>query len=66
MEDLLGAGADGNVVSEVYPSHDAVGIEEKFGRPRNVRSLWPRPGMQHIISSDDLRIRIGKQRKRVS
>ena len=62
---LLGARAHGNIVSEVHPSDNAIRIEEKFGRARNVRSFRSRAGMQHIISANDLRIRIGQQGKRV-
>lgn len=62
---LLGARAHGNIVSEVHPSDNAIRIEEKFGRARNVRSFRSRAGMQHIVSANDLRIRIGQQGKRV-
>jgi hypothetical protein len=63
FEHLLGACAHGNVVSEVHPSDNAVGIEEKFSRSCNIRSFWSCPGMQHIVSANDLRVGIGKQRK---
>src|SRR5262249_14251728 len=66
FEHLFGARAHSNVVSEIHPSDNAIGIEEKFGRARNIRSFWSRPGMQDIISANDLRGPIGKQRECVA
>ena len=66
FEHLLRARSDGNVISEVHPSDDAIRIEEEFGGPRNIRSFRSRPGMQHIIATNNLRIGIRKQRKRVT
>ena len=65
LQHLLGTRAHSNIVSEVHPSDNAIRIEEKFGRARNIRSFWSRPGMQHIIPANHLRTRIGQQRKRV-
>jgi hypothetical protein len=65
FEHLLGARAHGNVVSEVHPSNDPIGIEEKFGRARNVDSFGSSARVQHIVPANHLGVGIGQQRKRV-
>ena len=62
---LLGARAHGNIVSEVHPSDNAIRIEEKFGRARNVGSFGTGRAMQYVVSANDLRVRIGKQWKSI-
>jgi hypothetical protein len=66
FEHLLGTGADGNIVRKIHPSHDAIRIEEKFGRPRDVRAFRSSPGMQDVIPANSLGAWIGEQRKRVA
>ena len=63
LEHLFRTRANGNVVSEVHPSDDAIGIEEKFRRSRDVRLFRSRSGVQYIVSTNDLRFRIRKQWK---
>ena len=65
FEYLLGARAHCNILGKVHPSDNAIRIEEKFGRTRYVRSFRSRTGMQNIVTANNLRIRIGQQRKRV-
>ena len=65
LEHLLWARAHRYVAGEVHPSHDAIRIENKFRRARNIRSFGTRAGMQHTISANRVRFRIGKQRERV-
>ena len=65
LQHLLGARAHGNVLGEIHPANDAVGINQKFGWTRDVRAFRTGAGMQYIVPANNLRIRIGQQRKRV-
>ena len=65
-EDLIWPRTHGDVVRQVDPANDPAGIDQKLGGPRNVRAFWPRTGMQHIITANDFRFGIGKQREGIA
>jgi len=62
----MGTRAYGDILSEIHPANHAIGIKEKFGRARYIRSFWSGTGMQHVIPANDFCSGIGKQRKRVT
>jgi hypothetical protein len=66
IEDLLGPRAHGDVLGKIDPANHAVRINQKFGRPGNVRSFRSCPGMQHIVTANDFSLGIGKQRESVA
>ena len=66
IQDLLWPRADGDVLREIDPANDAVGIDQKLGGSRNVCTFRSRAWMQHIVTPNKLRFRIGKQRERVA
>ena len=47
-------GAHPDVIRQVHPADRACGINEKFGRPRDVMSLSPPVGVQHSVQPDRL------------
>ena len=66
IEDLLGPRAHGDVLRKIDPANHAAGINQKLGRPRDVRTFRPRAGVQRIVTANDFRLGIGKQRKTVA
>jgi len=62
-EDLLRPRPHRDVVGQIDPTNDSAGIDQKLGGPRNVRAFRSRRGMQHIVTPNDFRFGIRKQRK---
>jgi hypothetical protein len=62
-EDLLWARPHRDVVGEINPANRSAGTNQKLGGPRNVRAFRSRRGMQHIVTPNDFRFGIRKQRK---
>jgi hypothetical protein len=56
---------DGDVLSEIDPANDSIRINQKLRWPRNVGAFGPCAGMEHIVTANDLCLRIGKQRESV-
>jgi hypothetical protein len=65
IEDLLGPRAHGDVLRKIDPANHAAGINQKLDRPRDVRTFRPRAGVQRIVTANDFRLGIGKQRESV-
>ena len=66
IKDLLGSRTHGDVLGEVDPANDTVGVDQKLGRSRNVRAFRPRPAMQHVVTANDLRLGVRQQRELVT
>jgi hypothetical protein len=66
IEDLLGPCAHGDVLRKIDPANHAVRINQKFGRPGNVRAFRSCAGMQHIVTANNFCLGIGKQRETVA
>jgi hypothetical protein len=66
IEDLLGPCAHGDVLRKIDPANHAVRINQKFGRPGNVRAFRSCAGMQHVVSANNFCLGIGKQRETVA
>ena len=66
IEDLLGPRAHGDVLCKIDPANHAVRINQKFGRPGNVRAFRSCAGMQHIVTTNNFCLGIGKQRETVA
>ena len=66
IEDLLGPRAHGDVLCKIDPANHAVRINQKFGRPGNVRAFRSCAGMQHIVTANNFCLGIGKQRETVA
>lgn len=66
IEDLLGPRAHGDVLCKIDPANHAARINQKFGRPGNVRAFRSCAGMQHIVTANDFGLGIGKQRESVA
>ena len=66
FQDLLGARPHGNILREVDPTNYASRIDEKFGRPGNVRALRSAAGMEEIVTANHSGVWIGKKSKRVA
>ena len=65
-EDLLRPRPHRDVVGQIDPTNDSAGIDQKLGGPRNVRAFRSRRGMQHIVTANDFRFGIGKQREGIA
>ena len=66
IEDLLWPRAHGDVLRKIDPANHAVRINQKFGRPGNVRAFRSCAGMQHIVTANNFCLGIGKQRETVA
>ena len=66
IEDLLRPRAHRDVLRKIDPANYAVGINQKFGRPGNVRAFRSCAGMQHIVTANNFCLGIGKQRETVA
>ena len=62
----MGTRAYGDILSEIHPANHAIGIKEKFGRARYIRSFWSGTGVQHVIPANDFCSGVGKQREGVT
>ena len=66
FQDLFGTSTDSNVFRQIYPANCPSGIDKKFGRATNVRSLGSRAPMQEIVMPNDFRLWIREEGKRIS
>ena len=66
IEDLLGPRAHGDVLCKIDLANHAVRINQKFGKPGNVRAFRSCAGMQHIVTTNNFCLGIGKQRETVA
>lgn len=64
FQHLLGTRAHGDVVCQVDPANHTTGINQKFSRASNVGSLRSGAGMQQVVTANDFRLWIGKERVR--
>ena len=64
LERLFWSRSDCDVVRQIDPANNAVGINQKLGRTRDIDAFRPNASMQEIVTPDDRGIRIRKQRKR--
>ena len=62
-EDLLRPRPHRDVAGEINPANRSAGTNQELGGPRNVRAFRSRRGMQHIVTPNDFRFGIRKQRK---
>ena len=62
-EDLLRPRTNRDVFGELDPANRSAGTNQELGGPRNVRAFRSRRGMQHIVTPNDFRFGIRKQRK---
>ena len=62
-EDLLRPRPHRDVAGEINPANRSAGTNQELGGPRDVRALRSRSGMQHIVTPNDFRFGIRKQRK---
>ena len=53
-ENRFRPGAHAEIIRHVYPADRARRINEKFGGPRNVLTLFASMGMQHSVQPDRL------------
>jgi hypothetical protein len=65
IEDLLGPRPHGDVLRKIDPANCAVRINQKFGRPGNVRAFRSCAGMQQVVTANNFCLGIGKQRETV-
>ncbi len=64
LERLFWSRSNCDVVRQIDPANNAVGINQKLGRTRDIAAFRPGASMQEIVAPDDCGIRIRKQRKR--
>jgi hypothetical protein len=61
VQHLLGSGANPQVFGEIGPAHDAVRVDQEFGRSRDgLLAMTLR--MQHPVAADDLGLLVGQER----
>lgn len=63
---LFGSRAHPIILREVHPPHRARRINQELRWPRDIVTVNPRSSMNQIIPPNDLRIRIGEKRERVT
>jgi len=63
LERLFWSRSNCDVVRQIDPANNAVGINQKLGRTRDIDAFRPSASMQEIVTPDDCGIRIRKQRK---
>ena len=66
VQHLLWPCAHGDVLRKIDPANHAVRINQKFGRPGNVRAFRSCAGMQHVVTANNFCLGIGKQRETVA
>jgi len=66
FQNLFGTRLDSDIFREIYPANCPSGIDKKFGRPSNVRSLGSRAPMQEIVMPNVFRLWIREEGKRIS
>ena len=52
---------DRGVVRQIHPANGAGGIDQEFGRARNVGTSWSSALMKEIITPNHFGVRIGKE-----
>ena len=62
FQHLFGTRADGNVFREIHPANYPGGINQEFSRASDVGSLRPGASMQQVVTPNDPRLWIGKER----
>ena len=62
-EDLLRPRPHRDVAGEINPANRSAGTNQKLGGTRNIGAFRSRRRMQHIVTSNDFRFWIRKQRK---
>jgi hypothetical protein len=65
LEQLVRPRAHAKIAGEVAPAHDAGVVEEEFGRPGDVASVYARSLVEEVIPANGLEIWIRKQREGV-
>jgi hypothetical protein len=66
FQHLLWPRPHSDVLGEIYPADYPVRIDEKLCRARDVGAFGPRAAMQHIVSPNYVRLRIGQERVSVT
>jgi len=64
LERLFWSRSNCDVVRQVDPANNAVGINQELGWTRDIDAFRPGASMQEIVTSDDCGIGIRKHRKR--
>jgi len=64
LERLFWSRSNCDVVRQVDPANNAVGINQELGWTRDIDAFRPGASMQEIVTSDDCGIHIRKHRKR--
>ena len=62
FQHLFGPRTDSDVFRQIDPANCSGGVNQEFGRASNVTALRSSVGMQEIVTANDLRFRIGKER----
>lgn len=65
-QQLLGFGPHANVFGEIFPVHDAGAVHQKLGGPGYIFSFGASGGVQQLVTTDHLRLRIAKQSEGVT
>jgi hypothetical protein len=63
VQNLLGAGPDPVIFSEVDPAYDPRGVDEKFGGTCDVATVFSGVSVNEVVSLDCCRIRVGEDRE---
>ncbi len=60
-EDLFGVRPDCDIVCQIDPANNALGINQKFGGTRDIGAFGSSTAMQKVVTPDDACVRIRKQ-----
>ena len=63
FEDLFWPNTNTDAFGEIHPTNRAGGINEKFGRPRDVGFFRPGARMEQIVTANHFRAGVGKERE---
>jgi hypothetical protein len=66
FQHLLRPRADAEIAGDVAPAHDAIAVDEEFGRPCDVVSICALSFVKEVVSPDGLGLRIREERKGVA
>jgi len=59
---LFGTRPDSDIFREIYPANCPGGINKKLRWAGNIGTFWSCAGMQQIVTANDFRLGIGKER----